>query len=116
MHASFVSPLTMPMNDGGSEYYDDSQSVSMGSATTRSGPLTVFSSMDGTPAPSLYSYNSGRDGLGLLRNVAGRVLNAKNDLYLLPAGKSILIFSDHVIVQPRAYSVPYKDEGEHSRL
>ncbi|KLO14679.1 S-adenosyl-L-methionine-dependent methyltransferase [Schizopora paradoxa] len=70
--------------------FDDSKSTR--TSSSMSGETTVYSSMDGTPAPSLYSYHSS-DGTAMLRDVAGRVLNAKNDLYLLPA-----------------------DEGEHSRL
>ncbi len=65
--------------------FDDSRSAR--TSSTMSGQTTLYSSMDGTPAPSLYSYNSVRDGSAMLRDVAGRVLNAKNDLYLLPAGK-----------------------------
>ena len=64
--------------------FDDSKSTR--TSSSMSGQTTVYSSMDGTPAPSLYSYHS-TDGTAMLRDVAGRVLNAKNDLYLLPAGK-----------------------------
>lgn len=63
---------------------DDARSVY--TTTTRSGS-TIYSSMDGTPAPSLYSYRSERDGRAMLRELAGRTLNAANDLYLLPAGE-----------------------------
>ncbi|KAH8109632.1 hypothetical protein DFH11DRAFT_1548084 [Phellopilus nigrolimitatus] len=58
----------------------DEESVS-GSAPT------IISSRDGTPAPSIYSYSSSRDGRNMLREVGGRTLNAQNDLYLLPAGR-----------------------------
>ena len=47
---------------------------------------TVYSTESGTPAPSVYSYASSRDGRALLREIGGRTLNAKNELYLLPAG------------------------------
>ena len=51
---------------------------------------TIYSTSSGTPAPSVYSYSS-RDGALLLREVGGRVLNARNDLYLLPAGELNLL-------------------------
>lgn len=44
-------------------------------------------SLDGTPAPSNYSFSSSRDGRSLLRELEGRVLNSTNDLYMLPAGE-----------------------------
>ena len=46
-------------------------------------------SVDGTPAPSIYSYQSSRDGRALLREIAGRAVNSTNDLYLLPAGEYV---------------------------
>ena len=49
---------------------------------------TIVTSNEGTPAPSIYSYSSSRDGRVFLREIAGRTLNAQNDLYLLPAGMS----------------------------
>ncbi|TDL19118.1 S-adenosyl-L-methionine-dependent methyltransferase [Rickenella mellea] len=44
---------------------------------------SVFSGI--TDAPSIYSFNSSRDGLALLRMIQGRTFNAQNDLYYLPA-------------------------------
>ncbi|TDL19128.1 S-adenosyl-L-methionine-dependent methyltransferase [Rickenella mellea] len=44
---------------------------------------SVHSSL--TSAPSVYSYNSSRDGTTLLRFVQGRAFNAQNDLYFFPA-------------------------------
>ena len=38
-------------------------------------------------APSVYSYNSTRDGTSLLRQSDGRIFNSQNQLYLLPAGE-----------------------------
>ncbi|KAI5123372.1 hypothetical protein M0805_001793 [Coniferiporia weirii] len=71
---------------------DDARSTA--SASTATGTRSsMITSMDGTPAPSLYSYRSERDGRAMLREIAGRTLNTTNDLYLLPA-----------------------DEGEHGRL
>ncbi|EJD02285.1 uncharacterized protein FOMMEDRAFT_141383 [Fomitiporia mediterranea MF3/22] len=78
---------------------DDTESVT--SAHTATGTISSRStrsmltgtSMDGTPAPSVYSYRSDRDSRAMLREIAGRTLNSTNDLYLLPA-----------------------DEGEHGRL
>ena len=46
-------------------------------------------SVDGTPAPSIYSYQSSRDSCALLREIAGRAVNSTNDLYLLPAGECV---------------------------
>ncbi len=48
---------------------------------------SVFSGL--TEAPSIYSFNSSRDGLALLRLIQGRTFNAQNDLYYLPAGASL---------------------------
>lgn len=56
---------------------------------------TVVSSMDQSPAPSMYSYESSRDGRSLYRELAGRTLNAQNDLYQLPSGK----LSDRVLLR-----------------
>ncbi|KAI5118738.1 hypothetical protein M0805_000067 [Coniferiporia weirii] len=74
--------------DNNAYVYAESESESQ----SQSG-RTIISSNSGTPAPSVYSYNSSRDGHNMLRELGGRTLNAQNDLYLLPA-----------------------DEGEHSRL
>ena len=63
----------------------DMQSLASGSGGSM---LSYGSSMDGTPAPSIYSFNSSRDGSSLLKEVDGRVFNAQNDLYQLPAGVS----------------------------
>ena len=49
--------------------------------------FTTSSALTGTTAPSIYSYSSSRDGEALLREYMGRVFNAKNELYLLPAGE-----------------------------
>lgn len=49
--------------------------------------ITTASAASGTPAPSIYSYDSARDGAALLRQIEGRIFNAQNDLYMLPAGK-----------------------------
>lgn len=57
---------------------------------------TIYSSESGTPAPSVYSYSSSRDGQVYLRELGGRTLNAKNDLYLLPAGMLSLVSSVHI--------------------
>ncbi|THH11984.1 hypothetical protein EW145_g276 [Phellinidium pouzarii] len=71
-----------------------SASTATGTVSRTSSTMTsVVTSADGTPAPSVYSYRSGRDGHAMLREIAGRTLNTTNDLYLLPA-----------------------DEGEHGRL
>ena len=59
--------------------------------TTRTGSA-AYSSVDGTPAPSFYSYRSQRDGQTMLRELAGRRLNTANELYLLPAGMSAFLF------------------------
>ncbi|KAG8967240.1 hypothetical protein FRC03_010315 [Tulasnella sp. 419] len=40
---------------------------------------------DDTPAPSIFSFRSSRDGLNLLRESEGRLFNAQNELYALPA-------------------------------
>lgn len=37
-------------------------------------------------SPSMYTYDSSRDGPALLRRIQGRVYNAQNELYLFPAG------------------------------
>ena len=42
-----------------------------------------------SPAPSIYSYSSSRDGSKYYRELGGRKLNAKNDVYSLPVGKSL---------------------------
>ncbi|TDL19119.1 S-adenosyl-L-methionine-dependent methyltransferase [Rickenella mellea] len=44
---------------------------------------SVFSGI--SDAPSIYSFNSSRDGLALLRLIQGRTFNAQNDLYYMPA-------------------------------
>ena len=80
----FLSPFQSVSGSRSRMDIDDTRSDV--TAVTNSGS-TVYSSMDGTPAPSLYSYRSQRDGRTLLREVAGRTLNAANELYLLPAGK-----------------------------
>ena len=59
----------------------DSESIISDSA------ITTTSAASGTPAPSIYSYDSQRDGSALLRQIHGRVFNAQNDLYMLPAGE-----------------------------
>jgi hypothetical protein len=61
----------------------DIQSLASGSGGST---MSYGSSMDGTPAPSVYSFNSSRDSAALLREADGRVFNAQNDLYQLPAG------------------------------
>lgn len=81
----------------------DSDNLSMRSGTTgisdtrthtgsrsTAGSSSMQMSLDGTPAPSVYSYQSSRDGRAMLRELAGRAVNSTNDLYLLPAGAFIL--------------------------
>lgn len=65
---------------------DDSRSMISASTATGTRSSSMLTSMDGTPAPSVYSYRSDRDGRAMLREIAGRTLNSTNDLYLLPAG------------------------------
>ena len=75
---------------------DDIQSDarSMVSALTATGTRSsMLTSTDGTPAPSVYSYRSERDGRAMLREIAGRILNSTNELYLLPAGNYPLLSS-----------------------
>ncbi|KAL5511259.1 hypothetical protein ACEPAH_4474 [Sanghuangporus vaninii] len=72
---------------------DDSCSVITTTTVTGSTSSSMLTSVDGSPAPSVYSYRSMRDGQAMLREIAGRKLNSTNELYLLPA-----------------------DEGEHGRL
>ncbi|OCB86724.1 hypothetical protein A7U60_g6183 [Sanghuangporus baumii] len=72
---------------------DDSCSVITTTTLTGSTTSSMLTSVDGSPAPSVYSYRSMRDGQAMLREIAGRKLNSTNELYLLPA-----------------------DEGEHGRL
>ncbi|KAL5529605.1 hypothetical protein ACEPAG_5590 [Sanghuangporus baumii] len=72
---------------------DDSRSVITTTTLTGSTTSSMLTSVDGSPAPSVYSYRSMRDGQAMLREIAGRKLNSTNELYLLPA-----------------------DEGEHGRL
>ena len=48
--------------------------------------FTTSTAVTGSTAPSIYSYSSSRDGEALLREYMGRVFNARNELYLLPAG------------------------------
>ncbi|KAH8116984.1 S-adenosyl-L-methionine-dependent methyltransferase [Phellopilus nigrolimitatus] len=76
---------------------DDTHSTVSGS--TPSGSSTMLSSMDGSPAPSLYSYRSDRDGHTMLREIAGRTLNTTNDLYLLPAdeGEHVRLDKQHLV-------------------
>lgn len=50
--------------------------------------MTAVSSTSNSPAPSMYSFTSSRDGRSLYREIAGRKLNAQNDLYQLPSGKT----------------------------
>ena len=66
---------------------DDSCSDMSGATLTGSTTSSMLTSVDGSPAPSVYSYRSMRDGQAMLREIAGRKLNSTNDLYLLPAGK-----------------------------
>ncbi|KLO18675.1 S-adenosyl-L-methionine-dependent methyltransferase [Schizopora paradoxa] len=47
--------------------------------------MTAVSSTSQSPAPSMYSFTSSRDGRTLYREIAGRKLNAQNDLYQLPS-------------------------------
>ena len=61
----------------------DAQSMVTGSGGSM---MSFGSSLNGPPAPSIYSFNSSRDGSSLLKEVDGRVFNAQNDLYQLPAG------------------------------
>ncbi|TDL26101.1 S-adenosyl-L-methionine-dependent methyltransferase [Rickenella mellea] len=49
----------------------------------RQSVATGYSQMSITP--SVYSFNSSRDGVALLRNIQGRTFNAQNELYFLPA-------------------------------
>lgn len=74
---------------------------------------TLCSAESGTSAPSVYSYSSSRDGQHYLRQLGGRTVNAKNDLYLLPAGEFGLIIREIDCANPPAYR---KDEYEHNRL
>ena len=53
---------------------------------SRTGTLSGTSTDALDPAPSIYTYSSSRDGVNLFRTYEGRILNASNDLYVLPAG------------------------------
>lgn len=79
---------------------------------------TTSTAVTGTTAPSIYSYSSSRDGEALLREYMGRVFNAKNELYLLPAGELFVNSKDaRMLTDPFGVN-PYSliDEGEFSRL
>ena len=76
------------------EMRSDTQSVVSASTATGS-RSSMLTSIDGTPAPSVYSYRSERDGRAMLREIAGRILNSTNELYLLPAC-NYLLFSDYM--------------------
>ncbi|TDL19125.1 S-adenosyl-L-methionine-dependent methyltransferase [Rickenella mellea] len=54
-----------------------------GSPMDEDGRSTTASSL--SAAPSIYSFNSERDGMALIRYIQGRAFNAQNDLYFLPA-------------------------------
>lgn len=74
---------------------------------------TLYSAESGTTAPSVYSYSSSRDGQHYLRQLGGRTVNAKNDLYLLPAGELGLIVREINCAKSPASR---EDEYEHNRL
>ncbi|TDL19955.1 S-adenosyl-L-methionine-dependent methyltransferase [Rickenella mellea] len=81
-----------------------------------------------TNSPSIYTYNSSRDGAALLRFVQGRVFNAQNELYLFPADdtefarleKNHLIHLVNLgrlyIEQERVQRVLAPAEGEQKRI
>lgn len=48
-------------------------------------------SVDFSPAPSMHSYSSSRDGSKYFLELGGRKLNAKNEVYTLPAGALLRI-------------------------
>ncbi|TDL18966.1 S-adenosyl-L-methionine-dependent methyltransferase [Rickenella mellea] len=56
-----------------------------GSSMDEDDRSTAASSL--SAAPSIYSFNSERDGMALIRYIQGRAFNAQNDLYFLPAGE-----------------------------
>lgn len=69
------------MDDDQSTFYSGGSSMDISTVGTGTAGT-------GTPAPSVYSYNSSRDSAALLRQSEGRIFNAQNQLYLLPAGQS----------------------------
>ena len=73
--------------------------------------ISTESSGMGTPAPSVYSYNSSRDSGALLRQSEGRIFNAQSTLYLLPAGE--FFASEEIYPQ---WLISSTDEGEYNRL
>ena len=56
---------------------------------------TADSTNDVSPAPSMYSFAASRDGRSMYKELAGRILNAQNDVYTLPAG-ALLLFLQNV--------------------